>query len=103
MTASDTDKFEKLEDSCGSHLPTGEGASLKDVHQQFLDSLIHDLKTPLIGSREILQLMLGGVCGKVEPETERLLILLKSTNEEFLHMLESFLDIYHYQAGPEIL
>jgi two-component system NarL family sensor kinase len=94
---------EKAQDGNPSDSHASGSPALKDLHQQFLDSLHHDLKTPLIGSREILQLMLGGICGNVEPEIQRLLVLLKSTNEDFLQMLEAFIAIYHYQSGPEVL
>jgi signal transduction histidine kinase len=103
MAASDTDTTGNLKKSHQSDSPSLESGSLKELHQRHLDWLAHDLKTPLIGSREILQLMLGGVCGKIDPEIERLLVLLRNTNEEFLHMLETFLDIYRYQAGADVL
>jgi signal transduction histidine kinase len=70
---------------------------------EYVDRIAHDLKTPFFGAAEILQLILNGGCGKIEPELEPLLLLLKQTNEELLLMTQRLVEIYRYESGPDAL
>ncbi|PWT96395.1 MAG: hypothetical protein C5B53_09825 [Candidatus Melainabacteria bacterium] len=70
---------------------------------EFIDRIAHDLKTPFFGTKEILQLILNGGCGKIQPELEPLLLLLKQTNEDLLAMTQRLVEIYRYEAGPVAL
>ncbi len=76
---------------------------LVERKNQFINQLAHDIKTPLFGSAEVLKLILSGACGKLEPEIEHLILLLKQSNEEVLQIMQKLLEIYRYEAGAIIL
>jgi signal transduction histidine kinase len=103
MTSSDLDEAEKL----SKESTPGQSSDPEDCYierrNEFINRLAHDLKTPLFGSREVLQLILSGACGKVEPEVEHLILLLKQTNEDLLQMMQRLLDVYRYEAGCAVL
>jgi signal transduction histidine kinase len=79
------------------------GSSFAVCRAEFIDRIAHDLKTPFYGAREIFQLILSGGCGKIAPDLEPLLLLLKQTNEDQLLMTQRLLEIYRYDAGRAAL
>jgi two-component system, sensor histidine kinase and response regulator len=81
----------------------GDGASFAIRRDEFIDRIAHDLKTPFFGAREIFQLILNDGCGKIQPELEPLLLLLKETNEELLEMTQRLIEIYRYDGGRDSL
>lgn len=63
----------------------------------FVASLTHDLKNPLIGVNRILEAITSGV---VEPEEQkRLLQQIHSSNNFMLHMIWNLLDTYRHHSG----
>jgi len=103
MTSFDLDDAQKLDKSSKQNLPSDGNNSLAIWRDEFIDRLAHDLKTPLFGSRELLNLILNGACGKIEPEVEYLILLLKQTNEELLQLMQRFIEVYRYEAGSTVL
>jgi len=63
----------------------------------FVSSLTHDLKNPLIGVNRILEAIISGV---VEPDEQmRLLQQIHSSNNFMLHMIWNLLDTYKHHSG----
>jgi K+-sensing histidine kinase KdpD len=62
------------------------------------DLLSHDLKTPLIGSSQLIALILAGSAGELNPELIRLLKLIQQTNSEVLDLVQGVLEIYRYDG-----
>ena len=62
------------------------------------DLLSHDLKTPLIGSSQLICLILAGSAGELNPELVRLLKLIQQTNSEVLDLVQGVLEIYRYDG-----
>ena len=71
--------------------------------KDFVATLAHDLQTPVIASDRALSLLLGKIDGNVSPDLISFVGMLKKNNENLLHMIESLLDIYHYEEGAKAL
>lgn len=71
--------------------------------KDFVATLAHDLQTPVIASDRALLLLLGKIDGSVSPDLVSFVGMLKKNNENLLHMIESLLDIYHYEEGAKAL
>ena len=76
---------------------------LDTQRKDFVATLAHDLQTPVIASDRALSLILNKLQDNVQPDTIKLLSMLKKNNENLLHMIESLLDLYHYEAGAQAL
>ncbi|MGF2049617.1 hypothetical protein ACQUET_13085, partial [Lactococcus lactis] len=48
--------------------------AVMERHEEFMATLTHDLKNPLIGANRILELMAQQMIGTVSPEQSRLLL-----------------------------
>jgi signal transduction histidine kinase len=98
-------RIKKAEESktTSSAVEADGGDSFALCRAEFIDRIAHDLKTPLFGTKEILQLILNGGCGKIQSDLEPLIYLLKQTNEDLLTMTQRLVEIYRYEAGTVAL
>jgi len=80
-----------------------ETVQLDEQRKDFVGTLAHDLQTPVIASDRALELLLQRLKGKLEPELQRLVSMLKQNNENLLHMIQSLLDVYQYETGAKSL
>ena len=76
---------------------------LEEQRKDFVGTLAHDLQTPVIASDRALELLLSRLKGHLEPELEKLISMLKDNNQHLLHMIQSLLEVYHYEAGSRAL
>jgi signal transduction histidine kinase len=90
-------------DTIISSLEVTQRVQLATQRKDFVATLAHDLQTPVIASDRALSLVLGKVGDVLEPDTLKLVTMLKKNNENLLHMIESLLDLYHYEAGVQAL
>ncbi len=87
---------------------TGLGMSLievtarKRIEQQkedFVATLVHDLKSPLIGANRTLEALLDGAVGEIDSEQSAILCMLKSSNLQLLAMVQNLIEVYRFDAG----
>lgn len=71
--------------------------------KDFVATLAHDLQTPVIASDRALSLLLNQIPDTLAPELINLAVMLKKNNKNLLHMIESLLDVYHYEEGASAL
>jgi signal transduction histidine kinase len=69
----------------------------------FVATLAHDLQTPVIASDRALSLLLDKIKGLVPEDVVNWVTMLKKNNQNLLHMIESLLDVYHYEEGSRAL
>jgi signal transduction histidine kinase len=69
----------------------------------FVATLAHDLQTPVIASDRLLSLLLSGFAQSLSADQANLISMLKRNNENLLHMIESLLDMYHYEEGASAM
>ena len=65
----------------------------------FVATLVHDLKTPLIGADRALEQMIKGGLGPVDPGQSELLTMLRRSNHQLLAMVQNLIEVYRYDAG----
>jgi two-component system, sensor histidine kinase and response regulator len=68
-------------------------------HEEFIASLTHDLRTPLIAADHVLHLLRRGAFGKTLPEMRDSLEQVVQSNHTLLEMVDALLEIYQYEAG----
>jgi signal transduction histidine kinase len=72
-------------------------------HSQQLEDLVstfsHDLRTPLLANRSMLNAMIGGAFGPVSHEFKALLEGYREGNDDLIKLVETLLDISRYEAG----
>jgi signal transduction histidine kinase len=80
-----------------------ERVMLEEQRKDFVGTLAHDLQTPVIASDRAMELLMTRLKGHLEPDLEKLILMLKENNQHLLHMIQSLLDIYHYEVGARAL
>lgn len=68
-------------------------------HEDFIATLTHDLKNPLIGADRLLDLFLDGALGNLEENQIQGLKLLQESNRDMLELIKNLLEVYRYDAG----
>ncbi len=71
--------------------------------EDFMASLAHDLKVPLVGALRMLEVILRGTAGSVTPEQARLLKLLHGSHEQLLQMVHNLLQVLRYESDVDEL
>jgi signal transduction histidine kinase len=80
-----------------------ERVQLEIQRKDFVGTLAHDLQTPVIASDRALEVLLSRLANQIEPDLKNLIAMLKRNNQNLLHMIQSLLDIYHYEMGAKAL
>ena len=69
--------------------------------EDFISTLAHDMKVPLLGADRILELLLNGSLGPIAAEQAPIIAKLRASNQKLLAMLRDLLDVYRYEAGMQ--
>lgn len=72
---------------------------INQQHEEFIASLTHDLRTPLIAADHVLHLLRQGAFGKTLPKMRDSLEQVVQSNQTLLEMVDTLLEIYQYEAG----
>lgn len=67
--------------------------------EDLISALSHDLRTPLLATRNTLRPMLNGAFGSVNDTWREILEEYRSANEDLLGLVDALLDISRYEAG----
>lgn len=71
---------------------------LASIREDFVATLTHDLKTPLLGAIEMLKVLQQERFGHVTPEQYKVLATMVRSHQSSLQLLETLLDIYRNDA-----
>ncbi|CAN5708570.1 hypothetical protein BH10CYA1_BH10CYA1_06150 [soil metagenome] len=93
------DKANNVVGVCVSTTEVTERLLADQQRDDFVATLVHDLKTPLIGADQALEAMIRGVLGPVDPGQAELLSMLKRSNQHLLTMVHNLIEAYRYDAG----
>ncbi len=78
-----------------------EAAKILSIQRQdFVATLTHDLKNPLIGANRLLELFIDGALGPINPQQAELLAELKNSNNASLMLINTLSDVYRYEINP---
>jgi two-component system, NarL family, sensor kinase len=73
------------------------------LREDFMSTLTHDLKTPLLGAIETLKSFREEKFGKITPTQQKVLETMRSSHQNSLQLLETLLDVYRNDAeGPNL-
>ncbi|BAW97937.1 two-component sensory transduction histidine kinase (plasmid) [[Synechococcus] sp. NIES-970] len=71
---------------------------LAQMREDFVSTLTHDLKTPLLGALETLQALRSGNFGPVSLAQHRVFDVMTRSHQKTLQLVETLMDIYHNDA-----
>ncbi|MBS2010959.1 MAG: PAS domain-containing sensor histidine kinase [Cyanobacteria bacterium SZAS TMP-1] len=76
---------------------------LEQQREDFVATLTHDLKNPLIGSNRVLEYVADGKLGEVNEQQRNVLNQIREANLSLLEMIQNLLDIYRYDSSSGVL
>jgi len=81
---------------------------IRDVHVQketeklrddFIATLTHDLRTPLLAAIQTLRFFLDGALGELKDQQKLLLSTMLQSNEDLLGLVNALLEVYRFESG----
>lgn len=73
------------------------------LRDDFIVTLTHDLRTPLLAAISGLDFMLKGTLGEISEKQKELTLAMKKSNEDMLGLTNALLEVYRYEAGKIFL
>lgn len=73
------------------------------LRDDFIATLTHDLRTPLLASINALDFALNGELGELNNELTELLSVMKKSSEDMLGLVNALLEVYRYESGKLFL
>lgn len=77
--------------------------SQANQREDFIATLTHDLKTPLVGANMVLTALLEGTLGGLAPAQQEVVEKLRTSNQALVKMIQNLLEVYKYESGMEAL
>lgn len=69
------------------------------LRDDFIATLTHDLRTPLLAAIQTLKFFLDGSLGDLQEKQQVLLSTMLKSNEDLLGLVNALLEVYKYEAG----
>jgi signal transduction histidine kinase len=73
------------------------------LRDDFIATLTHDLRTPLLAAIQTLKFFLDGALGNLEEKQKLLLSTMQKSNEDLLGLVNALLEVYKYDAEKLVL
>ncbi len=90
------DKHNEVTGICISTMAVDDRVSVDKQREDFIATLVHDLKTPLIGADRALELIINGTLGDIDDSQSEVLQMLKRSNQGLLRMVQNLIEVYRY-------
>lgn len=71
--------------------------------EDFVATLAHDLRTPLLAAIQTLRFFLDGTLGELGSKQKTLLETMMLSNQDMLGLVNALLEVYKYEAGQLVL
>ena len=68
------------------------------LRDDFIATLTHDLRTPLLAAIQTLKFFLDGALGELDEKQKTLLATMQKSNEDLLGLVNALLEVYKYDA-----
>lgn len=72
---------------------------MERLRDDFVATLTHDLRTPLLAAIQTLKFFLDGSLGSLEDKQKVLLSTMQKSNEDLLGLVNALLEVYKYESG----
>ncbi len=69
------------------------------LRDDFVATLTHDLRTPLLAAIQTLKFFLDGAVGKLDEKQSVLLSTMLHSNEDLLGLVNALLEVYRFESG----
>jgi PAS domain S-box-containing protein len=69
---------------------------LEQQREDFVATLTHDLKNPLLGTNRVLDLLTSGKLGVLDENQKQILGQLKDSNMKLIKLIQNLFDVYKY-------
>lgn len=69
------------------------------LRDDFIATLTHDLRTPLLATIQTLSFFIDGSLGNLDEKQKFFLSTMKKSNEDILGLVNALLEVYKYEAG----
>jgi len=79
-----------------------ERSRLIQQRDDFMATLVHDLKNPLISTDRLYQYILEKHFGEIDPRLQEVTSVLKRSNESVMQLLMNLLEIYRYDVNAPL-
>ena len=76
---------------------------IERLRNDFVATLTHDLRTPLLASIQSLEFFLDGTFGNINEKQREFLSAMLNSNEDMLGLVNALLEVYKYEAGSHEL
>jgi two-component system, sensor histidine kinase and response regulator len=86
-----------------SHIIEKDRLHLLELREDFMATLTHDLKNPLIGSNRLIELIAEGNVRISAEQQSNLLLQVRDSNNSLLGMIQSLYDVYRYEKDRQTL
>lgn len=97
------DKKNEVIGVCVSTMEVDERAGMEKQREDFIATLVHDLKTPLIGADRTLELIINGTLGEVDESQSEVLQMVRRSNQGLLRMVQNLIEVYRYDfSNPDL-
>ena len=73
------------------------------LRDDFIATLTHDLRTPLLAAIQTLKFFLDGALGEITEQQKLLLSTMYKSNEDLLGLVNALLEVYKYDADKLVL
>lgn len=75
-----------------------ERVSVDQQRDDFVATLTHDLKNPLLGTNRVLELFLQGKLGACDDNQQQIIAQIKDSNSALIGMIENLLQVYKFES-----
>lgn len=72
---------------------------MERLRDDFIATLTHDLRTPLLAAIQTLHFFLNGSLGNLEDKQKLLLDTMRKSNQDMLGLVNALLEVYKYESG----
>lgn len=94
-----SEKEEQLKKFVGVIRDVRAQKDMERLRDDFIATLTHDLRTPLLAAIQTLKFFLDGSLGNLEDKQKVLLATMQKSNEDLLGLVNALLEVYKYESG----
>jgi signal transduction histidine kinase len=76
---------------------------LQEQREDFVATLTHDLKTPILAANRAIKLLMEGDFGELKDNQKQILETIHQSNDALYTMVQTLLDVYKYDSGVKKL
>lgn len=80
-----------------------DGVLLQQQREDFVATLTHDLKTPILAANRAIKLIMEGDFGAVQESQRSVLETIHQSNDALYNLVQTLLDVYRYDSGAKKL